>query len=229
MSGRKILEYKIGSGSVRIIVDRKVYMPSAATLCLAKNLYVEKGSRVLDLGTGSGLLAILASKLGAGEVVATDISPRALQTARINAMLNSVDNVDFRLGSLYEPVRGDVFDLIISNPPMTPSKNPLPRYTWGGPDGRKVLDEVIRGAPSHLRSGGRLVIPVISLIGIGKTYRLMLSSGFKVRLLDYFVHPFGKRLTRLLDYISNLSDADYIYDLFGRPCWRLLVFEGVKS
>ncbi len=229
MSGRRVIEYRIGSETIRIMIDRKVYMPSAATLCLARNLHVERGSRVLDLGTGSGFLAILASKLGAGEIVATDISPRALQAARINAMLNSVYNVDFRLGSLFEPVKGETFNLIISNPPMTPSKNPLPRYTWGGPDGREVLDKVIRGAPSRLKSGGRLIIPVISLVGIGRTYRLMIDSGFKIRVLDYLVHPFGKRLMKLLDYLSNLPDADYVYDSCWRPCWRLLVFEGVKS
>jgi release factor glutamine methyltransferase len=228
MSGR-IIDYEVGSAAIRIKVDRKVYMPSAASLCLARNLSVERGSKVLDLGTGSGFLAILASRLGAGEVVATDISTRALQAARINAMLNSVDNVDFRLGPLYEPVRGEAFDLIVSNPPMTPSKNPLPRYTWGGPDGREILDEVIREAPSHLRSGGRLLIPVISLVGIGKTYRLMMDSGFRVRALDYLIHPFGRRLIKLLDYLSSLPDADYVYDSCGRPCWRLLVLEGVKS
>lgn len=229
MSGNRIIDYKIGSIIIRIKVDRKVYMPSAATLCLARNLRVERGSRVLDLGTGSGFLAILASKLGAGEVVATDISARALKAARINMMLNSVDNVDLRLGSLYEPVEDEVFDIIVSNPPMTPSKNPLPRYTWGGPDGREILDKVILGASSHLRSGGRLIIPVISLVGIGRTYRLMLDSGFKVKVLDYIVHPFGRRLIKLLDYISSLPDVDYVYDSYGRPCWRLLVFEGVMS
>lgn len=228
MSGR-IIEYRVGSAHLRIMVDRKVYVPSAATLCLARNMKIESGSRVLDLGTGSGFLAILASKLGAEKVVATDISVRAIRAARINAMLNSADNIDFRLGSLYEPVRGEQFDLIVSNPPMTPSKNPLPRYTWGGADGRKVLDEVIRGASDHLRSGGRLLIPVISLVGIGRTYRLMLDSGFRIRILDYLVHPFGKRLMGLLDYLRSLSDADYIYDSYWRPCWRLLVFEGIMN
>lgn len=226
---RRIAEYRIGPISIKIRVDRKVYMPSAATLCLARNLRVVSGSRVLDLGTGSGFLAILASKLGAGEVVATDISERAIEAARQNALLNSADNIDFRLGSLYEPVKGECFDLIVCNPPMTPSKTPLPRYTWGGADGRAILDEVIRGAPAHLKSGGRLLIPAISLVGIGRTYRLILESGLRARVLDYLVHPFGKRLTELIRYLSSLPDADYVYDSHGRPCWRLLVFEAFRS
>ena len=228
MSGR-IIEYIIGSARIRIMADRKVYMPSAATLCLARNMRIESGSRVMDLGTGSGFLAILASKLGAGEVVATDISARAIRAAKSNAILNSADNIDFRLGSLYEPVIGEKFDLIVSNPPMTPSKNPLPRYTWGGADGREVLDRVIRGAVDHLRSGGRLLIPVISLVGIGRTYRLMADAGFNVKVLDYLTHPFGKRLMKLLDYLRSLPYADYVYDSYGRLCWRLLVLEGVRS
>ncbi|MCD6592121.1 MAG: 50S ribosomal protein L11 methyltransferase, partial [Thaumarchaeota archaeon] len=112
-----VMEYRIGSQLVRIRVNRKVYMPSVATILLARNLREVKGLDVLDLGTGSGILAILASKLGARRVVATDISRRAISAAIDNARLNGVDNIEFRLGSLYEPVRGEVFDLIICNPP----------------------------------------------------------------------------------------------------------------
>ncbi len=228
MNGR-IVEYSIGSLRIKIRVDRKVYMPSTATLCLARNLKVAKGTRVLDLGTGSGFLAILSSKLGAGEVVATDISARAIKAAKLNAILNSVNNIDFKLGSLYGPVESEQFDLIISNPPMTPSRKPLPRYTWGGFDGRAILDEVIRGAPAHLKSDGRLLIPIISIVGIGRTYKLMVESGFKVRVLDYLIHPFGNKLIELMDHLSRLPDSDYIYDSFGRPCWRLLIFEAIKN
>lgn len=225
----KILEYRIQSAEIKIRLNRKIYMPSAASISLARNLRNVRGARVLDLGTGSGFLAILASKLGAKEVVATDISERALRDAQKNAILNTVENIDFRLGSLYEPVEGECFDLIVCNPPMTPSKIPLPRYTWGGADGRMILDMAISEAPDHLREGGRLLIPVISLVGVGRTFRLMRDVGLKPRAVDYVVHPFGNTLRKLLDYLSCLPDAEYIYDGFGRPCWRLIVFEAVKG
>jgi len=225
----KILEYRIRSIEVKIRLDRKVYLPSAASICLARNLKNVEGARVLDLGTGSGFLAILASKLGAREVIATDVSERALRAARENVALNVVKNVDLRLGSLYEPVKGECFDLIVCNPPMTPSRDPLPSYTWGGSDGRAVLDKVIVGAPEHLRNGGRLLIPVISLVGVGEAFKLMREVGLRPRALDYIVHPFGKTLRKLIGYLSRLPDAEYVYDGFGRPCWRLVVFEAVKG
>ena len=226
---RRIKVFEIGGLSVKIRKDSKIYMPSAASMITAKNLRELEGSEVLDLGTGSGFLAIIASKLGAKKVIATDISRRALKDAEENAALNNVDNIEFRLGSLYEPVNGEKFDVIISNPPMTPSPRQLPAYTWGGPDGRRVLEPVIAEAPSHLRERGRLIIPVVSLVGIGRVYRLLINAGLRPRVLDYATYRFGKTLLDLMDYIAGLPDADYVYDSFMRPCWRIVVFEASKS
>jgi len=225
---KNIQVFNIQGIPVKIKVNLKVYMPSVASILIAKNLRNLKSRDVLDLGTGSGFLAIIASKLGANHVTATDISPRALRLARENAALNGVDNIEFRLGSIYEPVAGDVFDVIICNPPMTPSKTPLRKFTWGGPDGREILDEVIRGAPEHLKKNGRLIVPVISLVGIEKTVKLFQKVKLEPRVLDYDVHEFGKTLLRLKKYLAELSDADFVYNAIGRPCWRLVLFEAIK-
>ena len=228
MVGEKITVFKVGEIEIKLVKDRKIYMPSVATRLIAENLHDLDGLRVLDLGTGSGVLAILASKLGAKSVVATDISERAIRTARRNAELNGVE-IDFRVGDLFDPVRDELFDLIICNPPMTPSPTQLPRFTWGGVDGRLILDRVIDGAPNHLREGGRLLLPVISLVGIGRTFRALLERGLSPRVLDYRVHPFGKTLHRLLDHLKSLPDSDYVYDHLGRICWRLVLFEAIKT
>src|SRR5690606_29445049 len=74
-------------------------------------------SRALDLGTGCGIQALLVAR-HAGEVVATDVSERALAFAALNARLNGVGNITFRHGSMFEPVAGEAFDLIVSNPPF---------------------------------------------------------------------------------------------------------------
>ncbi|MCS7132343.1 MAG: methyltransferase [Aigarchaeota archaeon] len=225
---RQLLEYDVRGVNIKLYKDLKVYPPSTATLLIAEYLENLEDRYILDLGTGSGFLAILASKLGARKVIATDISPRALERARENARLNRVENVEFRLGDLYDPVKGESFDLIICNPPMTPSKTPVPRYTWGGIDGRAILDRVIKGAPKYLNKNGRLMISVISLAGISESARLMESVGLIPKVLDYCTHPFGKRLMKLIDYLKNLPNADYVFDGVGRPCWRLVVFEAVK-
>ena len=111
----------------------------------------------LDLGTGCGIQALHASR-HARRVVATDISPRALHLAGLNAALNGVTNIEFRLGSLFEPVAGERFDHIVSNPPfvITPRTDGVPAYEYrdGGMVGDELVEAVIRGAAGHLTVGG---------------------------------------------------------------------------
>jgi len=226
---KSMSEYRVRGIVIKLHKDSKVYSPSVATLLIAENLRNVEGAEVLDLGTGSGFLAILAAKLGAKKVVATDISSRVLRVARKNALLNNVEKIEFRFGNLYQPVEDECFDLIICNPPMTPSRMPVPRFTWGGIDGRAVLDKVIEGAPKHLKKNGRLIISVVSLVGIGESVKLMEKVGLRPEVLDYCIHPFGKTLIKLIDHLKTLPNADYVFDGFGRPCWRLVVFEAIKS
>ncbi|PZE80681.1 SAM-dependent methyltransferase [Curtobacterium sp. MCBD17_032] len=113
--------------------------------------------RVLDLGTGCGIQAMHARRF-ADEVVATDISVRALDVARFNAQLNGVDGIDFRRGSLFEPVAGERFDRIVSNPPfvITPRREGVPAYEYrdGGMVGDALVETVLRGLAEHLAPGG---------------------------------------------------------------------------
>ena len=112
--------------------------------------------RALDLGTGSGIQALHLAR-EAEEVVATDISTRALEFAAMTAGLNEVA-LDLRLGSLFEPVAGERFDRIVSNPPfvITPRRVGVPEYEYrdGGRVGDALLAEVIAGLPEHLAPGG---------------------------------------------------------------------------
>src|SRR5690606_7683158 len=86
---------------------------------------------VLDLGTGCGIQAMHAAR-HADRVVATDISARALEIARLNAELNGIRNIEFRPGSLFEPVAGERFDRVVSNPPfvITPRAGGVPAYEY---------------------------------------------------------------------------------------------------
>ncbi|TCK64641.1 methyltransferase [Curtobacterium sp. PhB136] len=113
--------------------------------------------RVLDLGTGCGIQAMHARRF-ADEVVATDISRRALDIARFNAQLNGIDGIDFRFGSLFEPVAGERFDRIVSNPPfvITPRTEGVPSYEYrdGGMVGDALVETVLTGLEDHLEPGG---------------------------------------------------------------------------
>lgn len=119
----------------------------------------EPVERALDLGCGSGILALHLST-HADEVVATDISLRACEFTRLNAALNNI-YLDVRVGSLYEPVEGETFDLITSNPPfvITPQsvreEVRLP-YRDGGVERDNLMPQVIEGALAHLSEGGLL-------------------------------------------------------------------------
>ncbi|MDI2097750.1 DUF7059 domain-containing protein [Ruicaihuangia caeni] len=111
----------------------------------------------LDLGTGCGIQAMHLSR-HAEHVVATDISARALAFARFNAMLNGIRSIEFRQGSLFEPVEGERFEQIVSNPPfvITPRRQGVPEYEYR--DGGLVGDDIVRhmlvhGA-EHLADGG---------------------------------------------------------------------------
>ena len=113
--------------------------------------------RALDLGTGCGIQAMHASR-HATVVVATDISVRALQIAALNAELNDIHNIEFRLGSLFEPVNGERFGHIVSNPPfvITPRVPGVPAYEYrdGGMVGDDLVAAVIAGLADHLEPGG---------------------------------------------------------------------------
>lgn len=112
--------------------------------------------RALDVGTGSGVEALLTAR-HADSVVATDVNPRALEYASLGAQLNGL-SLDLRLGSFFEPVAGETFDLIVSNPPFVVSPDTGFVYRDSPLPGDAVCREVVRGAASHLRPGGYATI-----------------------------------------------------------------------
>lgn len=126
--------------------------------------------RILDLCTGSGCIALaLAKHLPQSVVVGTDISEKALEYAGENATTNSISNVAFMKGSLYEPVRGMKFDIIVSNPPYikTPDMEKLqpeirewePREALdGGEDGLRFYGEILSGSRGYLKDDGFIVM-----------------------------------------------------------------------
>ncbi|MDQ0892988.1 DUF7059 domain-containing protein [Agromyces ramosus] len=137
--------------------ERHVLGVGGASTTLSGLMLPTPARRVLDLGTGCGIQAMHASRL-AQHVVATDISTRALEIARLNMMLNDIGGVEFRLGSLFEPVEGERFDRILSNPPfvITPRGGDVPEYDYrdGGMVGDALVEAVIRGVADHLEPGG---------------------------------------------------------------------------
>ena len=110
--------------------------------------------RALDIGTGSGAQALLASR-HTDQVIATDLNPRAIAFTALNAALNGIDNVEVRLGSLFEPVAGETFDLITCNAPYVVS--PEDRWQYrdaAGFEADLLSQTVVTQAPEHLNDDG---------------------------------------------------------------------------
>jgi release factor glutamine methyltransferase len=155
----------------RLAVDPRVLIPRPETELLAElalELLPEDGA-ALDLGTGSGALAI-ALKLGrpGASVTAVDLSPGALEVARANAEALGAA-VAFLGGDLYAPLPAGVrFQVIVSNPPYVPSdelaglqrevQREPPLALDGGADGLDLLRRVVAGAPARLEAGGALLV-----------------------------------------------------------------------
>jgi methylase of polypeptide subunit release factors len=126
---------------------------SNATRTLAALTVRRSVDRALDIGTGCGSQALLASR-HAREVVATDITARSLEVARVNCALNGVDNVELRQGSFFEPVAGELFDLIATNPPFVVSPDAELVFRDGGLARDDVSRLVVTQLPRHLEPGG---------------------------------------------------------------------------
>ena len=128
-----------------------------ASATLAGLLLPRTVDSALDLGTGCGIQAMHVAR-HARRVVATDISPRALDFAGFNAALNLVDGIELRLGSLFEPVAGETFDHVVSNPPfvITPRVPGVPEYEYrdGGMVGDDLVASVVAQVGAHLTPGG---------------------------------------------------------------------------
>jgi release factor glutamine methyltransferase len=148
----------------------------------------ERARSVLDIGTGSGCIAVaLAKGLPEAEIVSVDLSPEALAVARRNAERLGV-KVDFVEGSLFDPFVGRTFDLVVSNPPYIPSADIAalqpevrdfePRTALdGGEEGLDFYRRIVAGAPGFLTRGGWLLLEV----GVGQAESvatLLREAGF---------------------------------------------------
>ncbi len=164
-----------------------------------------RGGRVLDLCTGSGVVAIAAAERGASSVVAFDICPRAVGCTRGNAAYAGV-SIDVLEGSWSGALDYAPFDLIVSNPPYVPTPPagdtdviPLtagPARAWNaGVDGRMVLDPLCESAAGLLDVGGSLLMVQSTLSGVDKSLESLRSTGLNAEVVAAQTIPFGPVLS----------------------------------
>jgi release factor glutamine methyltransferase len=156
--------------SLPLTVTPAVLVPRPETECLVERALdrarQDVGS-VLDLGTGSGAIALaIASERRHWRITAVDISPQALEVAAQNARALKIANIEWRLGSWFDAVPGEHFDLIVANPPYVASSDPAlihlraepTRALAAGATGLEALSAIIAQAPPHLVPQGWLIL-----------------------------------------------------------------------
>lgn len=163
-----------------------VYEPAEDTFLLGDNIIIHKSDSVLEIGTGTGIIAILASK-NASKVTAVDINTYAVECATINNK-NNAANIDIRLGDLFKPVKDEKFDLILFNTPYLPTSkeefvdDELEAAWNGGEDGRSVINRFIKDLPLYLNPYGRVQLVQSSLSNVEETIRMLNELGFEVSI-----------------------------------------------
>jgi release factor glutamine methyltransferase len=162
---------------LRIKLHPQVYEPAEDTFLLAENLAVKEGDTALDVGTGTGIIALLMARK-ARRVLGVDINPLAVELARENARVNGIRNVEFRLSDLFENVSGK-FDVITFNAPYLPGEpeEPIDLALVGGEKGREVLDRFIDEVSNYLKPSGTVQIVQSSITGIEETLHRLEEVG----------------------------------------------------
>jgi release factor glutamine methyltransferase len=185
-----------------------VYPPQEDSQLLIDTLRetgLAQGRRVLDLCTGSGVVAIAAAESDAASVVAFDICPRAVGCTQGNAA-NAGVSIDVLEGSWSRALDYAPFDLIVSNPPYVPTPPagdtdviPLaagPARAWNaGVDGRMVLDPLCESAAGLLDAGGSLLMVHSTLSGVDKSLESLRATGLNAEVVAAQTIPFGPVLS----------------------------------
>lgn len=210
------IELAIRGTPVRLQPAEGVFTPTPNGLFYAESCDVRPGERVLDVGTGSGVLAIWAAKLGA-TVDAVDADARAVAAARRNARLNGVEaSVAVRQASLLDGASGH-YDVILAN---LPNEIVAPAYLAGlppgdarvfagGPSGNAVILALLDGAPGLLRDGARLYLPIHTLTDYHATLHAALAR-YRLRLVSHATLPVKPFVTAHLDWYRGLDEAGVI-------------------
>lgn len=196
-----VQEYEVGRHRIRIACPDGVGPPTPYSLFLAEHIPEMPGGTVVDVGTGAGFLAIVARLRGAARVHVLDINPQAVSVALENAERNGVRDgvIPLPTGPSIIPLpAGETVDLVLCNPAQLPlpERDRADSPFYAGPDGRAMIEEVIRAAPGRLSPSGRLLMTHNSMTDVPASVRLMEELGLEPRVL-------GERSLELRPFIDR--------------------------
>lgn len=188
-----------------------VYRPQDDTWLLVDALAaagVRPGGDVLDIGCGTGAVAIRAARTRPRSITAVDVSRRAVFAARVNMAVHGVTGRVAR-GDALGLVAGRTFDLVLANPPYVPGVARAPRgrhRAWdAGMDGREMLDRLCANAPTLLAPGGTLLIVHSGLCDEDKTLHQLRGGGLKASVVARGEVPFGPVMRGRVERLRDLG------------------------
>ena len=176
-----------------INTHENVYVPAEDSYLLAENLEIKEGQSVLEIGTGSGIVAMYASRL-TDKITVSDINFDACELARKNFEANNIENIEILFGNMFEPVENRKFDVILFNTPYLPTEDDeviddTINYAFdGGLNGRKVIDLFLNEVGNHLNDGGIVQMIQSSLSGNEETLEKLDNLGFiaEIKASEHF-------------------------------------------
>jgi release factor glutamine methyltransferase len=220
-----------------IHVPAGVYPPQEDSALLVDALRTSgraAGSRVADLCSGSGVVALAAAEQGAASVAAFEMSPVAVSCARRNAAASGLD-VKVHRGSWTRAVEFEAFDVVTCNPPYVPFDDGAddavvpdeagPPTAWNaGRDGRRILDPLCERAPEMLVDGGTIFIVHSEFADVDRTVDGLRAAGLRAQVVAQCWIPFGPVLTARALWLERIGLLDV-----GRRRERLAVIRGDRS
>ncbi len=195
----------------------ELYRPSEVTAALLMALMQTDnqvaGQHVVEIGVGSGVVLAFLARLGAASVCGVDVMPAALRLSRAIVEAEGTGiSTDFRLGDVWSKLAGRRFDLVVANPPEFPAEpanlaGRPPHWGIGGPNGRLVLDPLLRGLAYHLTPDGRAVITHNALVDLDQTRSILAEDGLGVRVLHTIMMALPQDKQAMLNHAVALREA----------------------
>lgn len=228
------VEWKGRGGPFSLLLGGRVFAPTQTSREVAEGMAVNPGETVIDVGAGSGVLSFVAAKLGAARVWGTEVVDEAVAFARLNARrLGLADRVEFRHGSLFEPIEEVQADVVIGDVSGIPDEIArvsgwFPGGFSGGPTGAEVPVAMLESAQQHLVPGGRLYLPTASIQDEGTVLRTArrIFGESRIRELRERLLPLPGRLSDSA-VVRRLMDSGVVefFRKGSRLLWRLRVWE----
>lgn len=230
------LHWTVAGFDVLLHTDPAVFRPTVTTGLLTGEVLRAgvSGRTVLDLGCGSGPIAIALAKAGAAAVCASDLMPEACELTRRNAAANRVAaRVEVLQGDLFAAVGDRRFDVIVDDVSGVAEEVAVvsswfpPSVPLGGSDGTRLAVEMLRQSPRHLAPGGALWFPVLSLSNAPRIVAVAGEVyGDRVELVAAKLIPFSPELKDNLPTLSRLRDRGLISfeQVRSRLCWTLEIY-----